>query len=195
MSSYWPNNNGGQHANLQLEGLPGTIQHALIQFDLSLLSPQYTCIRARLYLYHSYGSEGGGLNTGKVYCITAANWPWIEGSGDIDPAQAGEPCWNAREADGNGGVQTPWAGSEGCSTPGVDYESTPIGTWSFSADSPIGTEIVIDLDPASVQRWFGPQNSNYGIILVTDPDTYHAHVGSAENPTEAYRPRLVVDYE
>ena len=195
MSSYWPTRNGGQHASFQLEGLPGTIQHALLQFDLSSLPSNYTCTSAQLYLYHNYPPEHSGLNTGKVHRIAPANWPWIEGLGNIDPAEAGEPCWNARESDGNSGVQTPWAGSEGCSTPGVDYELTPMGEWSFDTGSPQGAEIVIDLDPAQVQGWFGSQNTNYGIILVTDDDVPPGHVGSAEEAIPGYRPKLVVHYE
>ena len=195
MSSHWPTRNGGAHANFQLDGAPGAIQHVLLQFDLSSLSQEYVCTSAKLYLYHSYDPEGGGLNTGKVYRITAANWPWITGVGNIDIARDGEPCWIAREADGNEGIKTPWAGSEGCSTRGVDYEPDPLGEWSFRSDSPIGTEIVIELAPHKVQEWFGTPNANYGIILVTDDRTYHAHVGSAENPNANYRPKLIVTYE
>ena len=195
MSSYWPTRNGGQHANFQLEGLPGTIQHALLQFNLSSLPQSYTCVNAKLYLYLSTHDGYSGLNTGKVYSIAAANWPWIEGVGNIDIARDGEPCWNAREADGNEGVKTPWAGSAGCSTPGVDYESNPIGTWSFDVTAPIGTEIIINLDTNRVQEWFGSPNTNYGIVLIPDDDIPIAHVGSAENPTPAYRPKLVVEYQ
>ena len=194
ISSNWATRNGGQHASFQLEGLPGTIQHALLKFDLSSLSSSDTCTRATLYLYHDYDSEGSGLNTGKVYSVSAANWPWTEGSGDIDIALQGEPCWNAREADGQEGVQTPWAGSVGCSTAGVDYEATPIGSWSFDASLPKGAEIAIELDTNRVQEWFGGSNTNYGIILVADDNVHSAHVGSAENATAGYRPKLVVHY-
>jgi len=194
ISSSWHRRNGGQHADFQLEGLPGTIQHALLWFDLSSLPKGLTCSSAKLYLYHSYISEGGGANTGKVYCVSATNWPWIEGTGDIEIAQTGEPCWDAREADGSGGVQTAWAGSAGCSTEGVDYETSPLGSWSFDSGSARGTAIVIDLDPVRVRRWFGSPNANYGIILIADDDIHSAHVGSAEHAVAAYRPKLVVTY-
>ena len=195
MSSNWSTRNGGQHASFQLEGLPGTIQHALLKFDLSSLSASYTCVSAKLYLYHDYTAEGDGLNTGKVYSVSAANWPWIEGTGDIKIAKQGEPCWNAREADGSEGVQRAWAGSAGCSTAGVDYESDAIGAWSFNANQPKGYEIVIDLNTDRVQQWFGSPNTNYGIILVADDNIPSAHVGSAESATAGYRPKLVVHYE
>ncbi len=194
ISSSWPTRNGGMHANFQLDGAPGAIQNALLKFDLSPLPKDAVCTGAKLYLYHSYDAEGAGWNTGKVYSIAAANWPWVAGSGDIDIAREGEPCWKAREADGNEGVKTPWAGSEGCSTPGMDYEASPIGEWSFRSDSPKGTEIVIELNTSRVQEWFGSPNTNYGILLITDPNTYHAHVGSAQNPAPEYRPKLVVTY-
>jgi len=43
--------------------------------------------------------------------------------------------------------------------------------------------------------WFGSPNTNYGIVLIPDDDIPIAHVGSAENPTPAYRPKLVVEYQ
>ena len=195
MSSGWPTNNGGQHPEFQLDGAPGAVQHVLLKFDLSSLSDNYTCTGATLYLYRSYNPEGNGLNTGTVYSVAAANWPWIEGTGDIDIAKQGEPCWNAREADGSEGVQTAWAGSEGCSTIGVDFESTPMGQWSYNGNTPKGFEIIIPLETSRVQEWFGNSNTNYGIILVTEDNTIHAHVGSAEQPTSGYRPKLVVEYQ
>ncbi len=195
MSSGWPTRNGGQHPEFQLDGAPGDVQRALIKFDLSSLPDSYICTSATLYLYHSYDPEATGLNTGKVYSISAANWPWIEGTGNIDIAKQGEPCWNAREADGSEGVQTAWAGSEGCSTIGVDYESTQMGEWSYNGNQPKGYEIVIPLDASRVQAWFGNSNTNYGIILVTDDNTTHAHVGSDENTFSGYRPKLVVHYQ
>ncbi len=195
VSSSWPTRNGGRHRSFELAGGPGTFQHGLIKFDLSALPPSYTCVRARLYLYHNYEPEGNGdyTNSGTVYSVSAANWPWIEGTGNIEIARPGEPCWNARGANGNEGMQTPWAGSAGCSTLGVDYESTPMGTWSFNGGSPKGHEIVIELDTSRVQGWFGSPNTNYGIILVTDL-TPPAHVGTSEESTAEYHPKLVVDY-
>ncbi len=195
MSSSWATRNGGQHASFQLEGLPGTIQHALLKFDLSSLPANGVCTSATLHLYHDYSPEGEGMNTGHVYSVAAANWPWIEGTGDIDIARQGEPCWNAREADGSEGVQTPWAGSAGASTASVDYEPTAIGSWSFNANAAKGAEILIDLDCNRVQGWFGANNNNYGIILVADDNVHSVHVGSAENATAAYRPKLEVTYQ
>jgi len=194
MSSGWPTHNGGVHANFQLEGPPGAIQHALLRFDLSSLPSSYICTSAKLYLYRSYDSEGGEIHTGNVFNIASANASWIEGVGDIDLALRGEPCWNVLEADGNGGVQRTWAGSTGCSTSGVDYEASSIGTWSFSTNTPKGTEIVIELDTNRVQGWFGGTNTNYGVILVSN-NNHGVHVGSAENGTNDYRPKLVVTYE
>ena len=193
MSSSWPTHNGGTHANFQLEGPPGATQNALLRFNLSAIPGNYICVSAKLYLYRSYNPEGNEIHTGNVYSVSGANSSWIEGVGDIDLALRGEPCWDALEANGAGGVQTSWAGSPGCSTRGVDYETNSLGTWSFSTGSPIGTEIEIDLDTNRIQGWFGSNNTNFGIILISN-NNHGVHVGSAENGTSGYRPKLVVEY-
>lgn len=182
--------NGGAHASFQLSS--NEPQHALIEFDLSSLPSNAVIDQATLYLYHNYGSEHGGNPTWTVYSLSKANSTWIEGTKDIEPASAGEPTWQGLEADGNMGVRKKWAGSEGASTPGVDYESTPMGSVSVSAGAPYGAEFAIALNPKRVQGWVGTVNTNYGMIIITTDGS--AHVATSDFKDPALYPKLVVQY-
>lgn len=188
MSSSWPNNNGGGHANFQFE----TGQRGCLKFNLSSIPSGATCTSAKLYVYHSYATGDGPSITVNIYSIAAANADWVAGTKNIALAAAGESCWNARHADGSGGVTTAWAGSAGCNTAGTDYESTAIGSFAFNGADAIGTEYAIDLTPARVQGWFGAVNTNYGVIWI--PSANSGHVAQSSNATTAYRPKLVVTY-
>jgi len=188
MSSGWPTNNGGGHANFQFS----TTQRSLLEFDLSSIPTTATITDAILYLYHSYTPEGGFSPTVSIHSMSAANAAWIAGDNDITLADAGEPCWNALAADGAGGVTTAWAGSAGASTAGTDYETPAIGSFVFDPDSAIGTEFSAHLDTTRVQGWVGASNTNYGLILISSANS--GHVAQSSNATTAYRPKLVVTY-
>lgn len=187
MSSAWPTNNGGGHANFQF----ATSQRCLIRFDLQAIPAGATCTGATLYLYHSYTAEGGGTVTVSVYEISDANGDWLAGDNDISLANAGENCWNAKAADGAGGVTTAWAGSAGLGTATTDYKTPAVGSFSFNGGSDIGTEFTCALDETTVESWFG-QASNNGLIMW--PDSNSGHVAQSDNATSGYRPKLVVQY-
>lgn len=191
LSAGWPIFNGGAHESADLD--PFNPQRFLLRFDLSSIPSTYQCIDATLYLYRDQGGEGGGICSGSVYSISSANSSWIEGTKNIALASAGEPTWNSLAADGNSGTSVAWAGSAGLSTAGTDYETNSIGNYSFLPSDPTGTEVAITLDPARIKGWFGASNTNYGIILITGGSN-NAHVGSSDNATTGYRPKLVVHY-
>jgi hypothetical protein len=188
MAAAWPTRNAGEHPDVQLE----TEKRALMEFDLSAIPPDSTLVSAMLYIYHSYPNEGRDPVTITIYSISAANAAWVAGTKDIEYAGAGESCWNALASDGNQGVQVPWAGSPGLSTSGIDYEPGSIGSFSFDASSPIGTEYAVALDPQRVKGWFGPDNTNYGIVLYSEWNT--GHIAQSNHSISAYRPKLVVRY-
>ncbi len=188
-----PTHNTGTHTSLALDGHGAQIQHNLLRFNLSAIPANATCISAKLCLYHNYAPEGDAYCNGDVFSIAEANKDWIEGTGNFDIALAGEPCWDALEADGSEEVQTAWAGSAGCSTSGTDYESTSLGSFSFYMDEVLGHEYTIDLLASRIEDWFGASNTNYGIIII--PTSGDMHVGSSDNSTPGYRPKLVVTYQ
>lgn len=188
MSETWADRNGGGHPNAQF----AANQRFLLQFDLSAIPSGAACVSARLYLYHSYAPEGGGVVTVNAYAIAAGNAGWEAGTKNIQVAGAGECCWNAFAADGAGGVATPWAGSAGLGAAGTDYETPALGSFAFDGGAASGTEFVCPLNPARVAGWFGAVNSNYGMVLW--PASNSGHVATAENGNASYRPRLVVEY-
>lgn len=188
MSAAWPTRNGGEHANIQFE----TNQRALMEFNLSAIPASATLLSATLYLYHSYYPEAGNPATITLYSISAANAAWVAGTKDIEPASAGESCWNALASNGSGGVRTAWAGSPGLSTRGIDYESNSIGSFTFDPGSPRGKEYAIPLDTDRVQGWIGPSNTNYGIVFFASVNS--GHIAQSSHSTTAYRPKLVVRY-
>ena len=194
MSLGWPTFNGGRHSHAQFE----VNQRFLMEFDLSSIPANATIVDATLYLYHGYEPEGRSPVNIYIYSISAANAAWQEGDKDIRIATAGENTWNALAADGAGGVQTPWAGSPGLSTPGVDYEGDhstktgAIGSFLFDSNAPLNQEYVINLNPERVKGWFGNQNTNYGIIFYSDNNV--GHVTSSDDITTSLRPKLVVNY-
>lgn len=189
MSANWPTRNGGAHNNFQFE----VQQRSLLQFDLSALPKEAKVLRATLYLYHSYEPEHGPPATITIYSIARANAGWVAGNKNIKFAGAGESCWDAFAADGSEGALTPWAGSPGLNTAGVDYEPDPLAVFVFDPGSPQGTEIPVELNPERVQGWLGETNTNYGMIMVTDVNS--GHVAQSDHFIPEYRPKLVVEYE
>lgn len=189
MSAGWPTcYNGGAHVNAQFE----VNQRVLMEFNLSSIPANATLLDATLYLYHSYPPEGGPSTTISIYSIAAGNAAWIAGDKDIEPAGAGENCWQALASNGAGGVSTPWAGSPGLSTRGVDYETNGIGSFTFNPGSARGTEYAIPLNLTRVKGWLGPSNTNYGIVFFTSVNS--GHVAQSNHQTTGYRPKLVVHY-
>lgn len=171
-------------------GNPGC--QVLLQFDLSGIPAGSTCNSATLYLHHQATSTASAW-TVNVYAIKAANGGWVEGTKSGAQAGAGEPCWDAKEADGAGGVTTAWAGSEGCSTSGTDYEAVAIGSFSGNRADAVGTEYSAALSAATVATWFGTPNSNYGMLLKVASGAVD-YLYSSGYVLLAYRPHLVVDY-
>lgn len=173
--------NCGLHGAVQF----GDYNYGLIMFNLSAIPAGSTVTDAKLYL----GLYEGGGNA-NIYAVLAANGGWIEGTGDFDLALEGEPCWDAKEADGSGGVQTAWAGgSNGCGVVGTDISSDPIGTLAAGSSG----VFAVDLDTDTVQGWIGETNTNYGILIIPTT-TSSNHIALSEYGTAEYRPKLVVEY-
>lgn len=175
--------NSGQHNAIQF----GSYNYGLIRFNISAIPAGATVTDAKLYL----GLYEGGGNA-DIYAVLPANDGWIEGTGDFDLALEDEPCWDAKQADGSGGIKTAWAGgSNGVGVPGTDITSAPIGILTANGQG-VGI-YAVDLDVDIVQDWIGEDNSNYGILIkptVTSP----FHIALAEYGTAEYRPKLVVEY-
>ena len=76
---------------------------SLLRFDLSSIPAGSTCTSAKMVLRHT--TDLANEITFSLYKVTDANGDWVEGV-SLGLAKAGEPCWNAKAADGSGGVTT-----------------------------------------------------------------------------------------
>jgi hypothetical protein len=162
----------------------------LALFDLSSIPAGSTINSATLSFFQTNGGAAGAF-TITAYAIAAANAGWAEGTGNGSAnAGAGEPCWDAKEADGSGGVTTAWAGSAGLSTSGTDYAASSIGSVAGNRSDANGTEYALSLDPTTVAAWCG--TSNPGILLTISAAP--GGIGSSDHATTGYRPKLVVEY-
>jgi hypothetical protein len=162
---------------------------ALLRFDLSSIDSSDICTDADLYMTPAENNTGSVVNN--IYKVSDANGDWIEGTKNGAAAGSGEPCWNAKEADGSGGVTTAWAGSAGLSTAGTDYENTSLATYTGAYAAGTAIELPFNESGLTVlQSWFGEVTNN-GLLFVNNGNQY---IGMGENGTAARRPVLSVTY-
>ena len=174
----------------------GTIQyHSLIRFSLASIPANAICTSAILTLCTYDYASGSSRLPCDWHSVSAANGDWIEGTKVNALAGAGEPCWDAKKADGSGGVTTAWAGSAGCSTPETDYEAELLGSFTYNTSEVDGTLHDIPLLASRVQQWFGSDTLNYGMVgSPSTTDWLYSDMYSSDAATAAYRPKLVVNY-
>lgn len=169
----------------------GLTSKGLVEFDLSSIDAAATCDDATLYLFQR-ASGAASAFTVTVRSIAVGNEAWTEGTRNNAQALAGESCWNARVADGSGGVTTAWAGAAGLATSGTDFEASSLGSFSGNRSDANGTQYSTLLTAARVQGWFGVSNTNYGLLLTTSAVV--GGLAASDHTTAGERPRLVVNY-
>ena len=190
-----PTSSRGSSTTIQVS-TGATQRKGLIRFDLSSIAAGSITTAAALKL------TSGGIYVATVsyniYKISDANGDWIEGTSSSTPAPSGEPCWNAKVADGSAGVTTAWAGSAGLSTAGTDFIDTILATYdntSGNYDLAINTQYDWDFNSSGltvINSYFG-QATNNG-FLFTQTGTVQTSFHSVEATTESYRPVLTVTY-
>jgi len=171
-----------------------TQRRATIRFDLSGIPSGQVCTAATLKLY--WRDTNGVDDTISLYKITDANGNWVEGT-SATPAASGDPCWNAKKADGSGGVTTAWAGSAGLSTAGTDFVNTVIASAVTPSTVSNYALFEIPFNAAGLlvlTGWF-TQATNNGILMVRTDGTTTPNFRSKEDATAGYRPVLSVTYE
>lgn len=167
-----------------------TSRNFLQRFILQGIPAGAACVSATLHYYKASAVPNKAV-TCTLYAVSAANGSWIEGPTYGGTAAAGEPCWNARAANGSGGVTAPWAGSAGLSTAGVDYDATGLGSFVIPPNAQTGDEYTCNIDVVTVASWFG-QSTNPGLLMKCDGAA--EYLGSAEHANTSLRPKLVVEY-
>jgi hypothetical protein len=198
---FYINSGGAPHYNSQrnygasVSCYPYENQAApIMSFDLTSINGGSICTAVVLKMTRLNTNVNSRLFI--IYSIASGNSGWIEGTKAGQTAGSGEPCWNAKEADGSGGVTTAWAGSAGMSTAGTDYETTVLMKRYITSEDKQYGQISFEFNAAGVARiedWFGSPNTNYGFILrpITYGDTILA---LSEHTTASYRPVLSVTY-
>jgi len=181
-----PESNNGARPDLWSQAS----RHVLLRFILSSIDSGATCDSATLYVTYKQPDEA----TYNVYQIATANGDWIEGTKNAAQAGAGEPCWEAKEADGSGGVTTAWAGSEGLSTSGTDYDASSLGSYETAEADGSLYEYSTTLTASVVEGWFGDATNNGLLVRTTDTTWTDPYIYSSDEETTGYRPKLVVVY-
>lgn len=170
-------------------------QPALFRFVLLSIPGDAICTAATLKLYKGTAPGGVRARVANLYKISDANGDWIEGTKDNRDAPEGEPCWNAKEADGANGVKVAWAGSAGLSTAGTDYLATALAPQIITErNDPLGTEYSFIFNAtglAVLQDWFS-KATNSGFMVV---ETGSVQWCLREHATAAYHPVLSITYE
>jgi hypothetical protein len=114
--------------------------------------------------------------------ILVANQTWTEYS-----------TWNFPNIEGvrwAGDIGSDGGSDAGCSISGTDYNPTPLGSFSYSANTIVDTLHQVTLDVSQVQTW---QTANHGFVLQTPTDNvidFHS-----DDALEGLRPTIKIVYK
>lgn len=189
-----PHHHYGAAGSLQLVGGDGgasRLGRSLIRFDLSSMQGRYQSINsATLTFYQSDAPSTEGGFTFSAYDIADANADWVAGPSAAGSSAHGYASWNWKRTQ-----QTAWAGSDGLSIAGVDYETAAVA--SGIAVDPTNaqyTKTVINLPGSLVLDWAAGDNA--GLLLALDDEassTANYAFASSEH-VAGVRPILTIDY-
>lgn len=136
----------------------------------------------------------------EVHSISAANADWTEGTGLADggPGDNSGSNWNWKDEP----TAANWAGADGLTTAGVDYDPTILASYTFNSLPADGTPIDFVFTGSSAQLTSlidGWASLNPGFVL------FHEDASSlGENKqvdfytrqaSESLRPQLIIDFE
>ena len=190
--------------------------HLLVRFDVSDLGDlgdTVTVDGAQLSIWQRGVGNPNPADGIDIHAVAAANADWTEGEGGdgrtgwpaARPAIVGESCWNFRDVTVGGpeGTQegVDWAGSVGCSTAGVDYDSAVIANVNTSdnTDTGVRDNFMINIPGSVVEDWIENPGNNGGVIIRMhnggDDDTYVRFFSCEAAEGEQWRrPKLTVNY-
>lgn len=176
-----PTTPNGSAATMNLAAAGAYHRQGLIRFDLSGLegAAELTSGTLTLYVTTTYEWDPQPIH---LHRILAANSGWSESS-TWAYAVPSTVRW-AGDAGSDGGEDA------GCTVSGTDYDATPMGSRTIPANAAVGSAQAVTLDLTEFAEMI---SANYG--LVVEPTSYAPFaVGSSDNATTGYRPRLVVEY-
>jgi hypothetical protein len=146
-------------------------RNAFIRFDLSSIPSGSVCESAVMTLTNYY--NGAGRATISLHPML---FDWSE-------AQLNWYQYNSGYS---------WPGSPGGNTPGVDYSTVLLGT--FTGPSSNFAKASVNLNAAEVAKWFGasPERPNYGMTMRA-ADKYNNFYGGEASIVDR-RPKLTIVY-
>ena len=151
------------------------IYRTLLRFDLSSIVPSNVKVK-KAYL-ELYVKDAVGPIDFVVYELTTN---FDEGT---NCNLSGSASWTSPTA------STTWT------TPGGDFNTTAISNIVSNLNNPV----VFELNPSVVQKWINDPSQNYGMIIMTYPETYGSSCMGSQFASSEYtnpfeRPKLVVYY-
>lgn len=159
---------------------------SLMRFNLSgLEADQVQSAKIRIYKPRSM-SQQGPVDL-SLHEVSKANGDWMEG-GSASQKEPGAVSWRGMTAD------RPWAGAEGCSQAGIDYELPALSKTQTVFPETSGW-IEFSLPLKLVQGWLDRPETNYGVYLRAQEDadlSDEAYFFSSEHPS-GKGPQLVIE--
>lgn len=159
---------------------------SLIRFNVSGLKADEV-YSARMKIYKPRSMSQQGPVEVSVYKVSKANGDWVEG-GSASQKEPGAVCWRMKAEN------KPWAGEEGCSKEGVDYELPALYKTQTVFPETSGW-IEFNLPAELVQSWIDNPETNHGLYIRGQEDadlTDEAYFFSSEHPS-GKGPQLIVD--
>lgn len=201
------NSNFGGLTQMSLGCEATILSRLLFRFPVTSLAGKYSRLtRARMVCTLASKPVHGPNNPTipdplhfELYSVAPANAAWLEGNGVRAPV-SGAACWAWRAY-----PATPWLGSMGCGTPGVDFTSAPISSSTLTGQSwPVGQQLIFEFNDLTVlEDWIAHPERNGGVLLrsstleslASAQNLVYLQFQSDAVASELSRPRLEVDYD
>ena len=159
---------------------------SLVRFNVSGLEVDEV-LSAKMRIYKPKSMSQQNPVHISIYEVSEANGDWVEG-GSASQEEPGAVSWRMKSEN------NPWAGEEGCSQAGVDYELPALDA-TITVYPETSGWIEFDLPPDLVQAWVDHPETNYGIYLGGQEDAVlseEAYFYSSEHPS-GKGPQLLIE--
>jgi hypothetical protein len=165
----------------------GFTYHAVSRFDESLI-PAGTIDAVRWKVYQTAHASSTTADTLKIHAIKDAN-DWVEGS-SINAPESGASDWSSAKL----GSQA-WAGSQGCSTSGTDYDAAVGASEPYGALTS-GPDVLhtISLPTQWATDWRDAGRVNNGLFVKSDTESTNRFFASRSTEAASNQPTFEVDY-
>lgn len=140
---------------------------------------------------YTYTSGRVETRNARWFLLTAANDGVLEGTTNYAP-QNGSMCYTYKAYDTT--TPTPWAGSAGAQTSGVDYEADASPPSNNGPGVAASTEITYTLKPTWVTNVIDGIRNELAMIIIGTTGGRGSSFRSTEYATTAYQPHFDIEY-